>query len=167
MYPLNIIIVLYNGNLMNFKNSRNLLLLCIIVTIIVVSIVYSTHYKSSNNNGSIINFDLADNITIINSINIQNNVLSNYFNSLYESQISSINTKYSDGLISNEEKNKQLNAVMKNSELTNETLNKLSNTKKVIFTGNVSKEDILIHNDSFSDVKSDIKNEINQTLYGY
>ncbi len=152
---------------MNFKNSRNLLLLCIIVTIIVVSIVYSTHYKSSNNSGSIINFDLADNITIINSINIQNNVLSNYFNSLYESQISSINTKYSDGLISNEEKNKQLNAVMKNSELTNETLNKLSNTKKVIFTGNVSKEDILIHNDSFSDVKSDIKNEINQTLYGY
>lgn len=167
MYPLNIIIVLYNGNLMNFKNSRNLLLLCIIVTIIVVSIVYSTHYKSSNNSGSIINFDLADNITIINSINIQNNVLNNYFNSLYESQISSINTKYSDGLISNEEKNKQLNAVMKNSELTNETLNKLSNTKKVIFTGNVSKEDILIHNDSFSDVKSDIKNEINQTLYGY
>lgn len=167
MYPLNIIIVLYNGNLMNFKNSRNLLLLCIIVTIIVVSIVYSTHYKSSNNSGSIINFDLADNITIINSINIQNNVLNNYFNSLYESQISSINTKYTDGLISNEEKNKQLNAVMKNSELTNETLNKLSNTKKVIFTGNVSKEDILIHNDSFSDVKSDIKNEINQTLYGY
>ena len=167
MYPLNIIIVLYNGNLMNFKNSRNLLLLCVIVTIIVVSIIYSTHYKSSNNSGSIINFDQTDNITIINSINIQNNVLSNYFNSLYESQISSINTKYSDGLISNEEKNKQLTAVMKNSELTNEALNKLSNTKKVIFTGNVSKEDILIHNSPFSDVKSDIKDEINQTLYGY
>ena len=152
---------------MNFKNSRNLLLLCVIVTIIVVSIIYSTQYKSSNNSGSIINFDQTDNITIINSINIQNNVLNNYFNSLYESQISSINTKYSDGLISNEERNKQLNAVMKNSELTNETLNKLSNTKKVIFTGNVSKEDILIHNNSFSDMKSDIKDEINQTLYGY
>jgi hypothetical protein len=152
---------------MNFKNSRNLLLLCVIVTIIVASILYQTQYKSSNNSGSIINFDQADNITIINSINIQNNVLSNYFNSLYESQISSINTKYSDGLISNEERNKQLSAVMKNSELTNETLNKLSNTKKVIFTGNLSKEDILIHNNSLSDVKSDIKDEINQTLYGY
>ena len=152
---------------MNFKNSRNLLLIFVIVTIIIFSIIYSTQYKSFNNSGSIIGYDQTDNLTIINSINIQNNVLSEYFNSLYESQISSINTKYSDGLISNEERNKQLNAVIKNSEFTNETLNKLSKTKKVIFTGNVSNEDILIHNSSFSDMKSDIKDEINQTLYGY
>jgi UDP-galactopyranose mutase len=152
---------------MNFKNSKNLLLLCVIVLIIAVSLIYSTHYKSSNNGDSIININQVNNITIINSINIQNNVLSNYFNSLYESQISSIDTKYSEGLISREERDKQLNAVIKNSELTNETLTKLANAKKVVFTGNVSTQDILIHNNSFSDIKSDIKDEINDTLYGY
>ena len=152
---------------MNFKNSKNLLLLCVMVLIIAVSVIYTTHYNSSNNSVSIINFDQGDNITIINSINIQNNVLSNYFNSLYESQISSINAKYSEGLISGEERDKQLNAVIRNSELTNETLTKLSNTKKILFGGNISKQDISINNSSFSDVKSDIKNEINDTLYGY
>ena len=152
---------------MNFKNSKNLLLLCVIVLIIAVSVIYTTHYNSSNNGVSIINFDQGDNITIINSINIQNDVLSNYFNSLYESQISSINAKYSEGLISGEERDKQLNAVIRNSELTNETLTKLSNTKKILFSGNISEQDILINNSSFSDVKSDIKNEINDTLYGY
>ena len=152
---------------MNFKNSKNLLLLCVIVLIIAVSVIYTTHYNSSNNGVSIINFDQGDNITIINSINIQNDVLSNYFNSLYESQISSINAKYSEGLISGEERDKQLNAVIRNSELTNETLIKLSNTKKILFSGNISEQDILINNNSFSDVKSDIRNEINDTLYGY
>jgi hypothetical protein len=130
-------------------------------------VIYTTHYNSSNNGVSIINFDQGDNITIINSINIQNDVLSNYFNSLYESQITSINEKYSEGLISGEERDKQLNAVIRNSELTNETLTKLSNTKKILFSGNISEQDILINNSSFSDVKSDIKNEINDTLYGY
>ncbi|MGB9202225.1 hypothetical protein [Methanobacterium sp.] len=152
---------------MNFKNSKNLLLICVMVLIIAVSVIYTTHYNSSNNSVRIINFDQGDNITIINSINIQNNVLNNYFNSLYESQISSINTKYSEGLISGEERNKQLNAVIKNSELTNETLTKLSNTKKILFSGNLSRQDISINNSSFSDVKSDIRNEINDTLYGY
>ena len=151
---------------MNFKNSKNLLLICVIVLIIAVSLIYSHHYKSSNNSEIIINLDQSDNITILNSINIQNNVLNNYFNSLYESQISSINAKYSEGLISSAERDKQLNAVIKNSELTNETLSKLSNTKKILFTGNLSKEDILIHNNSLSDMRYDIKNEINDTLYG-
>ena len=151
---------------MNFKNSKNLLLLSVIILIIAVSFTYASHYNSSNNNESIINFDHGDNTTIINSINIQNNTLKNYFNSLYQSQIDSINTKYSEGLISTEEKNKQLNAVIKNSKLTNETLTKLSNTKKILFSGNVSKQDILLDNDSFSDMKLDIKNEINETLYG-
>ena len=118
---------------MNFKNNKNLLLLGAIVLIIAVSFIHTSHYKSSNNSESMINFDQADNTTIVNSINIQNNTLSNYFNSLYESQIDSINTKYSEGLISKEEKDKQLNAVIKNSELTNETLTKLSNTKKILF----------------------------------
>ena len=88
---------------MNFKNSKNLLLICVIVLIIAVSLIYSFHYKSSNNSEIIINLDQSDNITILNSINIQNNALSNYFNSLYESQISSINVKYSEGLISSAE----------------------------------------------------------------
>jgi hypothetical protein len=167
VYPLDIIIIQYNENLMNFKNSKNLLLLCVIVLIITASLIYSTHYKSFNNSGNTITVEQLDNMTIIDSINIQNNVLSNFFNSLFESQISSINTKYNEGSISSEERDKQLNAVIKNSELTNETLNKLSKTKKVLFTGNVSKQDILLQNNSFGDIKSDIKDEINYTLYGY
>ena len=151
---------------MNFKNSKNLLLLGVII-LIIVSVIYSANYKSSNNSGSILNFDQSDNSTLINSINIQNNVLSEFFNSIYESQISTINAKFSEGTISSEERDKQLNAVIKNSELTNETLNKLANTKKVLFTGNISKEDILLQNGSLSNVKSDIKDEINDTLYGY
>jgi hypothetical protein len=150
---------------MNLKNSKNLLLIGIFILIIAVTFVYLTH-KTSNESISFINIE-QDNGTIINSINVQNNVLSNFFNSLYESQISNINSKYNEGTISSEEKDKQLNAVIKNSVLTNVTLNKLTNTKRDIFTGNIYKQDILVHNNSLGDINSDIKNEFNDTLYGY
>lgn len=150
---------------MNLKNSKNLLLIGIIILIIAVSFVYLNHKTSNESIG--LNQIEQDNGTIINSINVQNNVLSNFFNSLYESQISNINSKYNDGSISSEEKDKQLNAVIKNSILTNLTLNKLSNTKRDIFTGNINKQDILVHTTSIEDINSDIKNEINDTLYGY
>jgi hypothetical protein len=150
---------------MNLKNSKNLLLIGIFILIIAVTFVYLTH-KTSDESISFINIE-QDNGTIINSITVQNNVLSNFFNSLYESQISNINSKYNEGTISSEEKDKQLNAVIKNSVLTNVTLNKLTNTKRDIFTGNIYKQDILVHNNSLGDINSDIKNEFNDTLYGY
>ncbi|MGB8234052.1 MAG: hypothetical protein WCE60_08675, partial [Methanobacterium sp.] len=99
-------------------------------------------------------------------INIQNNVLTNYFNSLYDSQLSGIESKYNNGLISSEERDKQLNAVIKNRELTVKTINKLSDTKKNIFTGNITRQDIFIHINSLGDFNSEIKKEINATLNG-
>ena len=78
---------------MNLKNRKNLLLLGVII-LIIVSVIYLANNKSSNNSGSILNFDQSDNSTLINSINIQNNVLSEFFNTVYESQISTINAKF-------------------------------------------------------------------------
>ena len=49
-----------------------------------------------------------------------------------------VSLKYDEGVISREERDKQLNAVIKNRELTVNTLNKLSDTKKDIFTGNIT-----------------------------
>jgi hypothetical protein len=150
---------------MNLKNSKNLLSIGIIILVIIMAFVYLNHKETNESIG--LNQIEQDNGTIINSINVQNIVLSNFFNSLYESQISNINSKYNEGSISSEEKDKQLNAVIKNSMLTNITLNKLANTKRDIFTGNINKEDIMVHKASLEDINSDIKTEINETFYGY
>ena len=104
---------------------------------------------------------------MVDSVNIQNNVLTDYFNSLYDSQVYDIEVKYNEGSISREERDKQLNAVTKNRELTVNTLNKLSNAKKDIFTGNITRQDILLRLKSFNDIDSDIKTELNATLNGY
>jgi hypothetical protein len=151
---------------MNF-NIKNLLLVVIAVLVIVVSfIVYSSHDASQSSSGNFINLDQVNGTNMVESIDIQNNVLTNYFNSLYDSQLSGIESKYKDGLISSEERNKQLNAVIKNRELTVKTINKLSNTKKNIFTGNITRQDIFIHINSLGDFNSEIKREINATLNG-
>ena len=152
---------------MNFKNTKNLLLVVVAVLVIVVSfIIYSSHDTSQYSSGSFINLNQVHGTKIVESIDIQNNVLTNYFNSLYGSQVSDIEAKYNDELISSEERDKQLNAVIKNRELTVNTINKLSDTKKYIFMGNITKQDILLHINSFSDFNSEIKSEINATLNG-
>ena len=152
---------------MNFKNTKNLLFVVVAVLVIVVSfIIYSSHDTSQYSSGSFINLNQVHGTKIVESIDIQNNVLTNYFNSLYGSQVSDIEAKYNDELISSEERDKQLNAVIKNRELTVNTINKLSDTKKYIFLGNITKQDILLHINSFSDFNSEIKSEINATLNG-
>ena len=167
MESLNIIIILSNEHLMNFKNSKNLLLIAAAVLVILVSfIIYSTHDTSQYSGGGFVSFDQFHDTKVVESINIQNDVLNNYFNSIYDSQLSDIESKYNEGFISQEERNKQFNAVIKNRELTVNTLNKLSDTKKDIFTGNITKQDILFHINSFSNINSDIKSDINDTLYG-
>jgi hypothetical protein len=124
---------------MNFKNSKNLLLVGAALLVILVSfIIYSTHDTFQYSSGSFISFDQFHDTKVVESIDIQNNVLSNYFNSIYDSQLSDIEAKYDEGVISREERDKQLNAVIKNRELTVNTLNKLSDTKKDIFTGNIT-----------------------------
>ena len=154
---------------MNFKNSRNIILIVVALLVIAVSFLFYLNLESlPNSNYSLGNLNQDDNGSkIINSINIQNNVLTDFFNSLYDSQISDIESKYNDGSISSAERDKQLNAVIKNHELTDETLNKLSNAKKDIFTGNISKQDILLRIDSFKNINYDIKTELNDTLNGF
>lgn len=154
---------------MNFKNSRNIILLIVALMVIAVSFLfYLNHEAVPYSSGSLTNLNQNDNEhNIIDSIDIQNNVLTNYFNSLYDSQLSDIESKYNNGSISTEERDKQLNAIIKNRELTITTLNKLSNAKKDIFTGNISKKDILIRINSFKDINSDIKTQLNATLNGY
>jgi hypothetical protein len=152
---------------MNFINKNWLLIAAAVLIIAASSVLYLTN-DSPNSSESIINTDnVSGSSRMIESISIQNNVLTDYFNSLYDKQAYDIEVKYNDGNISPEERDKQLNAVTKNRELTTNTLNKLSNAKKDIFTGNITKEDILLRLKSFNDIDSDIKTEINATLNGY
>ena len=166
---LNIFIILFIQHLMNFKNSRNIILLFVALMVILVSSLFYLNQEAMHSGGgSLTNLNQnANGYRIIDSIDIQNNVLTNYFNSLYDSQLSDIESKYNNGTISSEERDKQLNAIIKNRELTINTLNKLSNAKKDIFTGNISKQDILIRINSFKDINSDIISEVNATLNGY
>ena len=138
------------------------------LVVTVAFLMYLTQDMISYSNGNLVNTEKTSNEhKIVDSIEIRNNALNNYINSLYNSQITDINEKYTNGSISLEEKDKQLNAVTKNRELAINTLNKISNAQKNIFTGNISKQDILIRIDSFKDINSDIKSELNATLNGY
>ncbi len=150
---------------MNFKNSKNILFVCVAVMVVTVAfLLYFTQDMIFYSNGNLINTEkTSSELKIVDSIEIQNNALNNYINSLYNSQVTIIEDKYSKGSISLEEKNKQLNAVIKNRELAINTLNKISNAQKNIFTGNISKQDILIRINSFKDINSDIKTELNAT----
>ena len=154
---------------MNFKNSKNILFVCIAVLVVTVAfLMYLTQDMISYSNGNLVNTEKTSNeLKIVDSIEIRNNALNNYINSLYNSQVNAIEDKYSKGSISLEEKDKQLNAVNKNRELAINTINKISNAQKNIFTGNISKQDILIRINSFKDINSDIKTELNATLNGY
>ena len=151
---------------MNFKNRKICSLIAAALLVIGLSFLFFTH-EISGSDGIITFEDDKDGQNFVESMDRQNNVLINYFNSLYDSQVLDIEAKYSEGVISPEEMDKQLNAVIKNRELTINTLNKLSNARKDILTGNITKQDILIRINSFNDIDSDIKTELNATLNGY
>jgi|GEM_PF-2100207 len=154
---------------MNLKNSKNLLIIAIALSVIVLSLITYLVHDYSINTGKTINkfIDGPNDTNVIESIDIQNSVLTDYVNSLYNSQVNSIESKYNSGTLSLEEKNKQLSAVLKNRDLTINTLNKIDTAKKDIFTGNINQSDILIRLNSFSSFNSDLKTEINSTLNGY
>lgn len=154
---------------MSLKNTNNLLLVALLVFVLAVSFI--TYFGQSSHiygGGSFSNILALSNETdVVGPIDIQNNTLTNYVNSLYDSQVESIEAKYDSGSISLEERNKQLNAVLKNRDLTVSTINKLSATKKDILTGNITKNDILSKINSINDLDSDLKSELNATLNGY
>ena len=150
---------------MNFKNRKFCSLIA--AALLVIGLFLFFTHEISGSDGIITFEDDKDGQNFVESMDRQNNVLINYFNSLYDSQVLDIEAKYSEGVISPEEMDKQLNAVIKNRELTINTLNKLSNARKDILTGNITKQDILIRINSFNDIDSDIKTELNATLNGY
>jgi hypothetical protein len=152
---------------MNFRSKNWLLITAALLIIAASTVLYLTNDSHSSRESIIDPENGNGSSRIVESINIQNNVLSDYFNSLYDTQVYDIEVKYNEGSISSEERDKQLNAVIKNRELTINTLNKLSNAKKDIFTGNITKQDILLRLKSFNDLDSDIKTELNATLNGY
>lgn len=154
---------------MNLKNSKNLLIIAFAICVIVLSLItYLVHDYTINTGKTISKFiDSPDDTNVIESIDIQNSVLTNYVNSLYDSQVNSIESKYNSGTLSLEEKNKQLSAVLKNRDLTVNTLNKIDTAKKDIFTGKINQSDILIRINTFSSFNHDLKTEINSTLNGY
>lgn len=150
---------------MNFKNRKFCSLIA--AALLVIGLFLFFTHEISGSDGIITFEDDKDGQNFVESMDRQNNVLVNYFNSLYDSQVLDIKAKYSEGVISPEEMDKQLNAVIKNREITINTLNKLSNARKDILTGNITKQDILIRINSFNDIDSDIKTELNATLNGY
>ena len=154
---------------MNLKNSKNLLIIAIALSVIVLSLITYLVHDYSINTVKTFNklIDGPNDTNVVESIDIQNNVLTNYVNSLYNSQVNSIESKYNSGTLSLEEKNKQLSAVLKNRDMTINTLNKIDAAKKDLFTGNINQTDILIRLNSFSSFNSDLKTEINSTLNGY
>jgi hypothetical protein len=152
---------------MNFRSKNGLLILAALLIIVVSTVLYLTNASPSSSESIIHSENESGGSIMVESVNIQNNVLTDYFNSLYDSQVYDIEVKYNEGSISREERDKQLNAVTKNRELTINTLNKLSNAKKDIFTGNITRQDILLRLKSFNDIDSDIKTELNATLNGY
>jgi len=153
---------------MNLKNSKNLLIMVFALFVIVLSLItYLVHDYSINTGKTISKFiDSSNDTNVVESIDIQNNVLTDYVNSLYNSQVNSIESKYNSGTLSLEERNKQLTAVQKNRDVTIKTLNKIDAAKKDIFTGKINQSDILIRVNSFSSFNYDLKTEINSTLNG-
>jgi hypothetical protein len=137
--------------------------------VIVVSLITYMVHDYSIYTGKTINkfIDGSNDTNVIESIDIQNNVLTDYVNSLYNSQVDSIESKSNSGKISLEEKNKQLNAVLKNRDMTIHALNKIDTAKNDVFEGNINQSDILIRIDSLSSFNLDLKTEINETLNGY
>jgi hypothetical protein len=154
---------------MNLKNSKNLLIMVIALLVIAASLItYFVHDYSIYTGKTLTNsIDSSNGTDVIESIDIQNSVLTDYVNSLYNSQVASIESKYNSGTISLEEKNKQLNAVLKNRDMTLHTINKIDTVKKDVFEGKINQSDILIRINSFSSFNSDLKIEINETLNGY
>jgi hypothetical protein len=153
---------------MNLKNSKNLLIMVFALCVIILSLItYLVHDYSINTGKTISKFiDSSNDTNVVEAIDIQNNVLTDYVNSLYNSQVNSIESKYNSGTLSIEERNKQLTAVQKNRDVTIKTLNKIDAAKKDILTGNINQSDILIRANSFSSFNYDLKTEINSTLNG-
>ncbi|UTB32930.1 MAG: hypothetical protein NKF70_01215 [Methanobacterium sp. ERen5] len=92
--------------LMNLKNSKNLLIMVIALCVIAASLItYFVHDYSIYTGKTLTKFiDSPNDTDVIGSIDIQNSVLIDYANSLYNSQVDSIESKYNSGTISMEEK---------------------------------------------------------------
>ena len=155
---------------MNFNNKKILILVvCIAIVVAVPFFFHLKHGISPNDNESLILpvEHVEDQQNSIQSVDKQDTLLNDYFNSLYQSQRSDIENKYKQGSISQKEMNKELIAVENNNNVTVRTLDELAEIKTQFATGNITKEDFLTQIASLKDINSDLKTEIHAVLNGY
>ncbi|MEN6572877.1 hypothetical protein [Methanobacterium aggregans] len=150
---------------MNFKNRMNWLLVAVATLVILIpAFFHLTGFNAPETDlsGNV----LLDDKSLNHFMDQQNNYLENYFNSVYKSQKSQIERKYSSGSISREERDKELESIQDNLNVTIKTLNSLTDFRKDIFSGNDTNKSILTHFKSLKNVNIDLKTEFRETLNG-
>ena len=155
---------------MNFNNKKILILVvCIAIVVAVPFFFHLKHGISPNDTEALILpvEHVEGQQNSIQSVDKQDTILNDYFNSLYQSQRSDIENRYKQGSISQKEMNKELIAVENNNNVTVRTLDKLAEIKTQFATGNITKEDFLTEITSLKDINSDLKTEIHAVLNGY
>jgi len=152
---------------MNFKNRRNWLLVAVAVVVILLAAVFHLTDFSLHEKDNSIDIILDENNAKINHfMDDQNTYLENYFNSIYTSQKSEIEKKYSSGTISSEERDKELASIQDNHDVSIKALNGITNFRKDIFSTNDTDGSLLTHLNSLKNVNSDLKTEFKATLNG-
>jgi hypothetical protein len=153
--------------MMNFKNRRNWLLVAVAVAVISLPVFFHLTDFSLHEKDNSIDIILDENNAKINHfMDDQNTYLENYFNSIYTSQKSEIEKKYSSGSISSEERDKELESIQDNLNVTLKALNGITNFRKDIFSTNDTDGSVLTHLNSLKNVNSDLKTEFKATLNG-
>lgn len=152
--------------MMNFKNRRNWLLVAVAVVVILPAVFHLTDFSLQEKDNSIDIIMDENNAKINHFMDDQNTYLENYFNSVYTSQKSEIEKKYSSGTISSEERNKELASIQDNLDVTLKALNGITSFRKDIFSTNDTDGSVLTHLNSLKNVNSDLKTEFQATLNG-
>ena len=153
--------------MMNFKNRRNWLLVAVAVAVILLPATFHlTDFSLQEKDNSIDIIMDENNAKINHFMDDQNTYLENYFNSIYTSQKSEIDKKYSSGTISSKERDKELASIQDNLNVTLKALNGITNFRKDIFSTNDTDESILTHLNSLKNINSDLKTEFKATLNG-
>jgi len=153
--------------MMNFKNRRNWLLVAVAVVVILLPAAFHLTDFSLQEKDNSIDVILDENNAKINHfMDDQNTYLVNYFNSVYTSQKSEIEKKYSSGTISSKERDKELASIQDNLNVTLKALNGITDFRKDIFSTNDTDGSVITHLNSLKNVNSDLKTEFQATLNG-
>jgi hypothetical protein len=149
-------------------NGKDLILLICAVTVLVLPLFFHLTYGISPITTETLLYHIEhENPEDADYVNTQNNLLGNYFNSVYDSQVSNVECKYKNGVISQKEMDKELNSIQNNNHTTTRVLNDLNEFNIDLTTRNITKEDFLIQKSSLKYINSDLKTEVHSVLEGY